>query len=206
MSHTLTLWLAGQSITACSPLPHPLSPSTGVLCELAQHEPSFGCAASLQYSKQLRQLFLAWEHRDMRRFVCMKRGGLGVCVRVSVYICVRLCLCMRGEEGCFMVGEGEHKQASAFVSTHTRCFCHSCCPCGCCVYGYPSLSVSTACRAVGLLQQYITLTLYQQQMLTAGVQAATKLLGLIHEANQVRACVCRTNQALFVVTRCACQD
>jgi hypothetical protein len=35
------------------------------------------------------------------------------------------------------------------------------------------------------LQQYITLTLYHQQMLTAGVQAATKLLGMIHDANLV---------------------
>ena len=48
------------------------------------------------------------------------------------------------------------------------------------------LRTSCVCRAVGLLQQYITLTLYHQQLLTAGVQAATKLLGLIHEANQVR--------------------
>lgn len=36
-----------------------------------------------------------------------------------------------------------------------------------------------------MLQQYITLTLYQQQTLTTGVQAATQLLGMVHEANQV---------------------
>lgn len=48
--------------------------------------------------------------------------------------------------------------------------------------------VATFClchRAVGVLQQYITLTLYQQQTLTTGVQAATQLLGMVHEANQV---------------------
>lgn len=39
------------------------------------------------------------------------------------------------------------------------------------------------CRVVGLLQQYITLTLYQQQSITQGVEAATKLLGLVHTAN-----------------------
>jgi hypothetical protein len=37
---------------------------------------------------------------------------------------------------------------------------------------------------VGVLQQYITLTLYQQQTLTTGIQAATQLLGLVHDANQ----------------------
>ena len=42
-------------------------------------------------------------------------------------------------------------------------------------------------RAVGVLQQYITLTLYNQQMLTTGVQVATRLLGMIHDANLVRA-------------------
>lgn len=37
-----------------------------------------------------------------------------------------------------------------------------------------------------MLQQYITLTLYNQQMLTTGVQVATRLLGMIHDANLVR--------------------
>jgi len=55
---------------------------------------------------------------------------------------------------------------------------------------FESLSIglcgtAPCCRAVGLLQQYITLTLYHQQTLTAGVQAATRLLGMINEANQV---------------------
>jgi len=36
---------------------------------------------------------------------------------------------------------------------------------------------------VGLLQQYITITLYQQQMITSGVEAATSMLGLLSDVN-----------------------
>eukprot|EP00879_Flechtneria_rotunda_P008144 GHRR01008529.1.p1 GENE.GHRR01008529.1~~GHRR01008529.1.p1 ORF type:complete len:494 (+),score=174.37 GHRR01008529.1:547-2028(+) len=38
-------------------------------------------------------------------------------------------------------------------------------------------------RAVGFLQQYITITLYQQQAIVPGIEAATKLLGLLEAAN-----------------------
>jgi hypothetical protein len=39
---------------------------------------------------------------------------------------------------------------------------------------------------VGLLQQYITLVLYHEQVLTPGVQAATRLLGLVASASRTR--------------------
>lgn len=39
------------------------------------------------------------------------------------------------------------------------------------------------CRVVALLQQYITLTLYQQQAITPGIEAATRLLGLLEKAS-----------------------
>jgi hypothetical protein len=39
------------------------------------------------------------------------------------------------------------------------------------------------CRVVGLLQQYITITLYQHQAITKGVEAATAFLGLVNAAN-----------------------
>ena len=42
------------------------------------------------------------------------------------------------------------------------------------------------CRLVVLLQQYITLTLYQQQAITRGVEEATRALGFIHRANDAR--------------------
>ncbi|WIA41938.1 hypothetical protein OEZ86_009249 [Tetradesmus obliquus] len=38
-------------------------------------------------------------------------------------------------------------------------------------------------RVVALLQQYITLTLYQQQAITPGIEAATRLLGLLEKAS-----------------------
>jgi hypothetical protein len=41
-------------------------------------------------------------------------------------------------------------------------------------------------RAVALLQQYITLTLYQQQAITPGIEAATRLLGLLEGASSQR--------------------
>jgi hypothetical protein len=42
-------------------------------------------------------------------------------------------------------------------------------------------------RVVALLQQYITLTLYQQQAITSGIEAATRLLGLLETASSQQA-------------------
>jgi hypothetical protein len=39
------------------------------------------------------------------------------------------------------------------------------------------------CRVLVTLQQYITLTLYSQRMVTGGVAAATRLLGVVAAAN-----------------------
>lgn len=39
------------------------------------------------------------------------------------------------------------------------------------------------CRFIAMLQQYITLTLYQQQSITPGVEAATQVLGMADRAN-----------------------
>jgi hypothetical protein len=45
------------------------------------------------------------------------------------------------------------------------------------------LILRCCCRVVALLQQYITLTLYQQQAITPGIEAATRLLGLLENAS-----------------------
>eukprot|EP00882_Tetradesmus_deserticola_P027453 GHRQ01030396.1.p3 GENE.GHRQ01030396.1~~GHRQ01030396.1.p3 ORF type:complete len:101 (-),score=41.75 GHRQ01030396.1:151-453(-) len=51
----------------------------------------------------------------------------------------------------------------------------------------PSVPCCCVCRIVGLLQQYITLTLYRQQAITPGIEAATQLLGLLETASSEQA-------------------
>eukprot|EP00882_Tetradesmus_deserticola_P023656 GHRQ01025760.1.p1 GENE.GHRQ01025760.1~~GHRQ01025760.1.p1 ORF type:complete len:434 (+),score=180.85 GHRQ01025760.1:112-1413(+) len=50
-----------------------------------------------------------------------------------------------------------------------------------------SVPCCCVCRIVGLLQQYITLTLYRQQAITPGIEAATQLLGLLETTSSEQA-------------------
>jgi hypothetical protein len=46
-------------------------------------------------------------------------------------------------------------------------------------------------HAVGLSQQFLTIHLYESHQVDSAVEAATKLLSLLHAANQVvRRCIC----------------
>ena len=48
-----------------------------------------------------------------------------------------------------------------------------------------SYSKSELSRLVVVFQQYVTLTLYQRQAITKGVEDATKSLGILHRANEI---------------------
>ena len=62
------------------------------------------------------------------------------------------------------------------------------------------------CRLVILLQQYITLTLYQQQAITRGVEEATRALGFINRANDARDGFHTCAWGMFTIIMCGLEE